>query len=159
MNKLVIFLSCFLLISCSQGVATHITYYDFLSDKTLLFDIENKKFSNGHRIENLFICPKEYDLICIIGGPAFVVPRNFDPNLKEWEFEKRNFKNLGDEKLKLLGKEYLVYRIEYADSGGWLWYLYSKNFGVLALGSREGEEIQNVYLLQSRCGLGASDSC
>lgn len=160
-NILVIFICicCFNLASCSSKVSDKYSYHDFRTNKTLTFDFNERSFTNGHVSMDIFICPENLEFKCVIGGPAFVVPRVFEPARKEWEFDKYKFINKGAKNIKLLGKKYKVYRIEHFENEGWLWYLYSTKNGVLALGSRDKDNIQNVYFLEGSCGLGANTKC
>jgi len=156
---IIIILCCFFVSACSKEEAEIINYYDLRTNKTLSFDLKNIEFSNGHTVLELFVCPDNSEIICVVGGPTFAVPRKFDPKDTSWKFDKYIFNNRGLEAIKLMGKSYDVYRIELADSGGWLWYLYSMKHGLLAIGSREGNTINTAYILQNLCGLGASTRC
>lgn len=143
----------------SMSFGDEYKYEDVANNYTVVIDIEERKFSSQHREEDIYICEASSDFICMMGALPFAVPRIFTSESTEWEHSEHQFRLTDTLSLQMLGKKLDVHRIEYLDNLITTWYLYSKQYGLVAFGTSVGDSISTSYISANSCGFGAADDC
>jgi len=138
--------------------SAEIKYINLQNGKESTINLNNRNFDNGHLVIASEICPANSDFICIFGGLHFAIPRALNEE-KDWEFNGRKFVNLGLKRITLFGKDMKVYRIEQRDQEGLTWFLFSKTLGIVSWGFIASDKQSWTYVVEGKCGFGASPEC
>lgn len=143
----------------SMSFSGEYKYEDVANNYTVVIDTEARKLSSQHREEDIYFCERSSKFICMMGALPFAVPREFTTERTEWKHSDHLFRVIDRFSLQMLGKKLDVHRIEHKDNHITTWYLYSKEYGLVAFGTSVGASISTSYITANSCGFGAADEC
>lgn len=114
-------------------------------------------FSLGDVAFEAHFCGSQKDLICIKSrGFQFAVPRDINNSPSSWSFNKQKYIIKGKNTLTIFGDKYDVFLIDEVLNENKLRFLYSSTNGLIGFG---GISNKKIYLINSKCGFGASKRC
>lgn len=144
--------------ACSAAPETFV-YRELRSGIAITLDMSKGIVTNEHTERSISACDSASGFFCIMDGFTFVVPRNFSPESKTWKYKDRVFKHVRTDRIKLFGEEISAHRIEYAEGDAILWYLFAEHRGLVSFGSAVNGSTTTAYVLETKCGFGASARC
>lgn len=136
-----------------------IKYINHQDSQVVTINFDEGTYDNGHLVFHLSLCPSDSKYICMFGGLPFAIPRNLNGKMNEWVVNDHKFYNLGQQEIKLAGKYVPVYRIEYHEKGGTMWYQFSDKYGLVSFGYLDKNSKKTTYIIESECGFGANYKC
>ena len=152
-----------MLLAClfSMSISAEQWIYRGLFDRERVIRIEtnpdNMAIDGSMRVAQF--CSQDSEYICIrTDGFAFYFPKKISSSMKSWSAGGFAYNVSSMRSASYLGVKYDVFVIMQEVQKGSLFYLYSEKGGLLALGGK-GVDTSMVYLLESKCGYGASADC
>lgn len=104
-------------------------------------------------------CSADSEYICIRADDfSFHFPKEINSTMRSWSVDGCSYSVSSHHSASYFGVEHEVYVITQDIPNGTIYYLYSKEGGLLAIGGK-GSDASTMYLLDSKCGYGAPADC
>ncbi len=158
MHKIILFFVGALLTTSSRAIASEDIYYtDFANPPQQFVIIENKGVVFGDILSPTEFCPAKSGYVCFSGGGLkFAAPKQIGQK-SGWTFDGESYTVKQQVHFPILGIPVKAMFIEQNIKDGVLTYIFSEERGLL--GFRLDGKSHRFFLLENKCGFGASPNC
>ncbi|MEF9387554.1 hypothetical protein V4890_18280 [Ralstonia solanacearum species complex bacterium KE056] len=153
--SLCLWLSALLLTGCEPSGT--FAYRDYLNNLKLVINMEEGTLSDGHLLWPLQNCDDNY--YCIKSAVfEFSVPKKMDES-PSWRLGDATYTLSGKRNVKWLGEQTTALLIKRQQGDQKIWFLYSKEKGLIGFGAYEATGGMTYFWLEGKCGFGGEQRC
>jgi hypothetical protein len=153
------FLASFNAVAADNG---RFTYRDpVFPKKRLTINVSERIFQIADVAIPMSVCGSDDDYICVLSdGFYFHKPSEGIESKRKWKADGIRYTSDSEETISLWGKSHLIWRINGVGKQMHIIYLYSKDAGLVGFSFVDKKSgAKGTYLLDEKCGFGASNAC
>ncbi len=151
------------LLACliSLSVSAEQWIYKDIIDQERVIRIETNpdNMAVDGKMSSATFCAADAEYICIRADDfSFHFPKYISSSTRSWSVDGCSYSVSSHHHASYFGVKYEVYVVTKDIGNGTIYYLYSKEGGLLGIGGK-GADTSTMYLVDSKCGYGASLTC